>query len=87
MHKRTTPSKKHICILKHFTTTTTTTSINEMKYVVQGKDVCMCGFYLKSYSPTVILAKTSGKFFSSHCLHLAGSGMYSQYCTQQCRLS
>lgn len=29
--------------------------------------------------PRVSLANTSGKFFSSHCLHLASSGMYSQY--------
>lgn len=35
------------------------------------------------HSPTVILANTSGKFFSSHCLHLAGSGMYSQYCKEE----
>lgn len=40
------------------------------------------GFHPIWDSPTVILAKTSGKFFSSHCLHLAGSGMYSQYCAQ-----
>jgi hypothetical protein len=32
------------------------------------------------YSPTVSLAKRSGKFFSSQCLHFAGSGIYSQYC-------
>lgn len=37
------------------------------------------------HSPTVNFAKTSGKFFSSHCRHFAGSGMYSQYCEQQWR--
>lgn len=38
------------------------------------------GKYLPNVNlPKVSLANTSGKFFSSHCLHLAGSGMYSQY--------
>lgn len=43
----------------------------------------LVGVGLSWNSPTVILAKTSGKFFSSQCLHFAGSGIYSQYCKHE----
>ena len=33
----------------------------------------------KMFIPTVSFANSFGKFFSNHCLHLATSGIYSQY--------